>query len=370
MPANLDIVGACENIRREAETLAGQNYAFNLKRTTGALDWITSAEGGADVDSSLISYQAGRKLARAKVLYDQRTKECQISDNCDSNVCDAGTTPVRKEVIFDIDNCVKTPVRAYSNDDMIGLCLDTQTFIQRRAGSDLRASVEFLDSKILALLDDQIGINYEWDGTTTAAGAYKDIQLIKTNIDSQGQPGPLPGNFAEIMLDYRNNQLLGRPAAIGQGRLEQFALLHGMSCCNATTPYGESNGLGDIRFYSDQGANSVLGSTDRFLVIAPGIIKLMTFNENANINIEDDSVAHTVIQDPNGYPFQWNMDMYWDHCDKVWKVQYSLLWGLFNTFQQDSFAADGEGDSPDTSPDCNDPRDGMLGVFGYRATAA
>lgn len=369
MPANLDIVGACENIRREAETLAGQNYAFNLKRSTGALDWITSPEGGADVDSSLISYQAGKKLARAKVLYDQRTKECQITDNCDSNVCDDGTTPVRKEVIFDIDNCVKTPVREYSNDDMIGLCLDTQTFIARRAGSDLRAAIEFLDSKILALLDDQIGVNYEWDGTTTAAGAYKSLQLVKTNIDSQGQPGPLPGNFAEVLMDYQNNHLLGRPAAIGQGIFQQFATLHKMSCCNATTPYGDSNVQDDVRFYSDMGANSVLG-TNRFLVIAPGIIKLMTFNENANIDIRDDSVAHIVIPDPNGYPFSWNMDMYWDHCSKTWKVQYSLLWGLFNTFQADSFAADGEDSSPDTSPDCNDPRDGMLGVFGYTATAA
>lgn len=369
MPANLDIVGACENIRREAQTLADQNYAFNLKRSTGALDWITSPEGGASVDSSLISYQRGKKIARAKVLYDQRTKECQIIDNCDSNVCDDGSTPVRKEVIFDIDQCIKTPVREYENDDMIALCMDTQQFISMRSGSDLRAAVEKLDSKLLAELDNQIGVNYEWDASTTAAGTYKSLQLIKSNIDSQGQPGPLPGNFAEVTLDYQNNQLTGRPAAIGQGIFQQFAKLHGMSCCNATTPYGDANIDGDVRFYLDQGANSVLGS-NKFLVIAPGIIKLMTFNENENIDLRSEFAAHIVIPDPHGYPFSWNLDMTFDHCNKVWKIQYSLLWGLFNTYQADSFAADGADSSPDTSPDCNDALLGMTGVFGYTATAA
>lgn len=368
MPANLDIVGACSAIQKEASELAGQNYAFNMKRATGAIDWLTSPDNYAEIDSTLISYQAGKKQARLNVFYDQRTKECQISDNCNNNVCDDGSTPLRKEAEFSIDNCITTPVRQYSNDDMIGLCMDTQTFIRRRAASDLRAAVEFLDSKLLAEMDDMIGVNREWDGTTTAAGAYKPVPIIKTNMDAQGQPGPLPGNFGYINMDYMNNQLGGRPAAIGAGKLQQFYNLHGWSCCNSNTPYGEADFDGDVRFFLDPAAQTVLGA-DRFLVIAPGILKFMTFNENQNIDIRDDSVAHIVIDDPNGYPFKWNMDMYWDHCTKTWKVMYSILWGLFNVFQPDSFAASGEDSSPDTSPDCSDYLDGMMGVFGYEATA-
>lgn len=369
MPFNLDIVGACENIRREAESLAGQNYAFNLKRKTGALDFITSQAGQASADAELISYQSKKKIARLKVLYDQRTKECQISDNCDITVCDEASTPVRKEVIFDIDKCVKTPVREYSNDDMVALCLDTQTFIQRRAGSDLRAAKEFLSTRLLAELQNNIGTNDEWDETTTAAGQFKPIQLIKNNIDSQGQRGPLPGNWAEVMLDYENNQLGGLPAAIGEGNLSMFFKLHGYSCCNATTPYGEASISQDARYYVDQAANTVFGP-NKFVLVAPGIFRLLTFQENRNININDDSVVHSVIPDPDGYPIDWNMDAYWDHCTKTWKILFSTMWGLFNIYQPDSFAAAGEGDSPDSSPDCADPLDGMLGVFGYEATAA
>lgn len=367
MAFNLDIVGACENIRKEAETLAGQNYAYNLKKKTGALDFITSEDNGNAVDAELISYQQGKKIATLKVLYDQRTKECQISDNCDITVCDEGSTPLRKEALFNISNCVKTPVREYSNDDMVALCMDTQTFIQKRAGSDLRAGVEFLSTRLLAEYDNQIGINKEWDGSTTLAGQYKPIQLINSALDEQRVP--LPGNWAEVMLDYETNQLGGTPAAIGQGNLQMFFKLHGWSCCNSATPYGAADLDGDGRFYLDQSANAVFGP-NKFVIVAPGILKLVTFNENRNINIQDDSVVHMVIPDPNGYPFDWNLDAYWDKCTKTWKIMYSVMWGLFNVYQADSFAGIHESDSPDSSPDCADPLDGMLGVFGYEATAA
>jgi len=78
MPYNLDIVGACERIRKEAETLAGQNYAFNMQRKTGALDLITSPENG-EVDAKLISWQNGQKIAKLHILYDQRTKPCETT---------------------------------------------------------------------------------------------------------------------------------------------------------------------------------------------------------------------------------------------------------------------------------------------------
>lgn len=200
-----------------------------------------------------------------------------------------------------------------------------------------------------------------------ATGQYKDIQLIE-NADS-GQPLPLPGNWAKVLLDYEENQLTGVPAVIGQGNFDLFARLHKMSCCNSATPYGTTDISGDARFYKDQAANSVLGA-DKFILAAFQVIHLLTFNENRNINLVDATQAHIVVPDPMGYPFDWNLDFYFDKCDKVWKSQYSLLWGTFNKFQDDAFSADGEDTSPDASPDCNDELDGVTGMFGYHATAA
>lgn len=363
----IDIVGACERIVQEAETLAGENYAYNLKKKNGALDFITSPENGS-VDSTLISYQQGKKIAKLHLFYDQRTKACEITDNCDANVCDEGSTPVRKEATITIDNCIKTPVRQYSNDDMVALCKDTATFMRTRGLSDLRAAHEFFTTRILAEMLTRVGKNVEWDGSETAAGVFKDIQLINSNLDEQRVP--LPGNWAEVMLDYENNQFTGTPAVIGQGNLQMFYKLHGYSCCNSTTPYGEADIDGDARFYLDQSANAVFGP-DKFVLAAYNILHLLTFNENRNIDISTPTEQHVVIPDPFGYPFSWNLDFYFDNCTKTWKSQYSIVWGVFSPYDQgDAFAADGESTSPDASPDCNDVLDGVTGLWGYRATAA
>lgn len=358
---NVDLIGACERIRKEAATLAGQNYAYNLKRKTGALDFITSPENGG-VDSTLVSWDDGKKVGTLKVLYDQRTKSCQVGSDA-ASVCDDGSTPARKQFLVDIEDFVHTPVRYFSNDEMVVICKDTETFVRERLASDIRAAHEFLSEKILAELLAARGKNYEFDGGTTAAGANKTVDLI----DSTGaQSVPLPGNFADMLLDYSNNQLTGKPAIIGQGNIELFAKLHQMSCCNATTPYGESDIQGDAAIYIDQAGNSVLGANN-VIMAAFGAMHMVTFNENRNININTPTHQNIVIPDPSGYPFDWNLDFYWDICTKKWKYMLSLHYTVFNVFQSDSFSANDEA-SPDVSPDCNDELLSMNGVFGYAIT--
>lgn len=364
MPINLDIVGACERTIAEAERLAGTNYAYNLRKKNGALSFITSEENGRP-EAEFITAQNGRKLVKALVYYDQRTKSCQISDNCDQNVCDDGATPLRKSFEVTISDCVKTPVREYSNNDMAALCKDTEAFMRDRGFSDIIAAHEHINKKALAFLDGQIGVNYEWDDTTTSAGSYKSIDIIGT---SGGQAVPLPGNW-EVNLDYENNQLTGVPAVIGQGNLRRFYDLHHWSCCNATTPYGEQDFDGFARFYMDQSANEILGANN-FIASAFGINHILTFNENANIAATGVNTAdrfNMVIPDPFGMPFSWNWDFYFDNCTKSWKSMFSMLYGFFNVYQEDSFADTGDDSSPDTSPDCADDLLGMTGVFGYTA---
>jgi hypothetical protein len=360
---NLNIVGACERIRKEAEELAGENYAFNMGRKNGALDAITSPDNGSPLETKFVSYD--EKIAKLVVFYDQRTKPCQITHDCYRSVCDTGTTPARKSFNFELDDCIKTPVREYTNDDMVALCKDTRKFMMERGFNDLRAAREYFSEQIMAYLVTQIGINHQFSGGDVAASTYKTLDLI--GADSASQPIPLPGNFATMPLDYENNQLTGKPIVIGQGNFELFWKLHGMSCCNATTPYGDENLDGDVAFYKDQAANRVFGN-NKVLMLAPGAIKLVTFNENRNIEKMGTNTNQNMsitVPDPAGYPFDWNLDLYWDICDKKWKMMYSISWGIFNLFQLDSFSSNSETTG---SPDCSDELDNMLGVFGYSIT--
>jgi hypothetical protein len=362
MNPNYDIVGACQLMREEAKNLARENYAFGLQRKTGMLDWLTSPENGG-TNARLIRREG--KLVKLEVFYDQRTKECQITDDCFVSVCDQGSTPVRKRFEFTMDNCIFTPVREYTLDDMIVLCKDTKTFMRERMESDMRAGREHLSLKMLGEVDALKGMNLLFGGGSIAAGGSKTVDLIAN--DTFGQSIPLPGNFAPVMLDYETNQLNGKPAFIGQGNFELFWKLHGWSCCNATTPYGTANLEGEGRFYVDQAANGVLGNND-ILMVAPGAVKSVFFNENElveKMGTNSPTTQSIVIDDFAGYPFKWNFDLYYDICDKKWKSVMSLQWGVFGTFQDDSFASNA--DTPG-SPDCSDELDGMTGVFGLTIT--
>ena len=360
---NFDIVGACQALRVENSDLQGVNDNYRLKRKTGMLDWLTSPENGG-TNSRLINYDSNAKIAELEVFYDQRTKECETTDDCYASVCDTASTPLRKRYLFRIDNCVATKPREWSVNDLVALCKDPQKFMRERGFSDLRAAKEHLSRKMLAEVDAFKGVNNRWDGSVSAAGSSPSIDLIGT---SGGQDIPLPSNFAKVMLDYQTNQLNGNPAFIGEGNFQLFWKLHGYSCCNATTPYGEANFEEEGRFYIDQIANTVLGAND-ILMVAPGAVKAVFFNENNLVEKMGTNTAQNqsiVIPDPDGYPFNWNFDMYWDICDKKWKSMFSLMWGVFNTFQADSFSSNAETAG---SPDCNDELDGVTGVFGYSIT--
>jgi hypothetical protein len=360
------LVGACENIRREAEDLAGSNYAFKLGRINGALDFITSPDNGG-VKTELISEPGtnGTKLAQLKVLYDQRARPCQASTSLTTNVCnDTGVSTTRKQFIKSISKKISSPVYQFTNDELIIICQGSKEYIQKWLLNGLRATKERWNEVLLAEIDSFKGKKYRHDGTEVAAGATTDLQLL---YSSSGQYLPQPANFIQIEQDFKNMQLTGVPAIIGAGNFDTFMRLHGLSCCNTSTPYAQAVLSAGAAYFYDHAANDILG-TNNMLVIPFGIVHMITFNENKNI--EDvlgagnlGTEIHTTIPDPDGYPFMWNFDMKWDCTAKRWKYMYSVHWDVFNIYQADSFASD------TGTPDCTDDLIGMTGVFKYRATA-
>lgn len=359
------IVGACENIRKEAETLAGSNYALNLHRINGALDFVTSPDNGG-VESDLISYDDGTKIAQLKVLYDQRTRPCQTSTSLSTNICnDTAVRSSRKQFIKSISKKISSLPRLFTNDDLVVICQGSREFIQKRLASDLAATRERLNEVILAELLAMRGKIYHHTGSETAAGSNKDLQLLYAQ---NGQNTPQPANYLTIEQDFKNMQLSGVPALIGNGKLDTFIRLNQMACCNQTTPYGDAIRTTGAAYFYDHAAPDILG-TDVFLVIPFGIVHMLTFNKNKNImnllgdNGQVGTEIHTIVQDPVYPNLKWNLDMKWDCTVEAWKYMYSIHWDIFNIYQTDSFASD------TGTPDCSDDLVSMTGVFGYRATA-
>jgi hypothetical protein len=360
------LIGACQNIQREAEDMAGQNYAFNLHRINGGLDFVTSPDNGG-IDSTIISPGDGAKLAKAQIFYDQRTRPCQTSTSLTTNICnDSTVTATRKEFIKTIGKKISSIGRYFSNDDLVIICEGSKEFIQKRLNSDLAATRERLNEVILAELYAMRGKIYHHEGAATAAGANKTLQLLYAQ---NSQNTPQPANYLTIEQDFKNMQLAGFPALIGNGKLDTFIRLNQMACCNSTTPYADAIRTAGAAYFYDHAAGDVFGDADAFLVIPFGIIHMLTFNKNKNIQKvfgNDGNLGteiHSIIQDPVYPNIKWNFDMKWDCTTERWKYMYSLHWDIFNIYQSDSFATD------TGTPDCTDDLISMTGVFGYKATA-
>lgn len=140
------------------------------------------------------------------------------------------------------------------------------------------------------------------------------------------------------------------------------------SCCNSSNVnYDSAIAETGAAVFIDQAANSVLGASNRFIMATFGASHLLWFNKNKAMNKPNtELVRHIVIPDPVYPRLSWDLDFKWDECDEVWTYQMSASFDVFNVFQADSFSTD----SGDASPSCDDPRLGVTGLWGYRATKA
>jgi hypothetical protein len=356
---HVNLAGACSDILVQLETLAGQNTPFLLGRKTGALDYITSPMNGG-VKAELTSVDQGRKLAKARVVYKQRARPCDMVST-PVGLCTTPQTPLPKEVDVTIDNYVGSKPQSFSNANMINICQDTQSFVQDYVLSFMRAGRERVSEIILANLKAAVGINYQHTGSPSASGACINKQLLGT-VNSQKVP--LFGNWSDMMLDYQNNQLNGVPVVIGDGNFWQFTQLSSLACCNASIPYEAAVATAGAANYIDQAASKVMGANVA-LMTAFGANHLLWFNENNNININTPIQQHIVVPDPYYSSLSWDLDFVFDECTKSWIFKIGAWVDVFNSYQADSFGSD-----PSVTPDCHDDLEGMTGNFCYTITSA
>jgi hypothetical protein len=358
-----NLVGACNSILGYMEDLQGQNYAFNLGKKLGYLDYITSGLNISMTNPTMSQMKANGKIRRVELVYSQRTKDDVIrtgTDAMNATLCDDAETFQEQSTIVEIDNRIATRVLRFTNEQLNEICENPRAFMDKYIFQEMRAGREKLDKVLLAETDAAAGKILGHDGTTTSdpgAGAGKSLKLI--SVASNGERVPLFGPWGQIGLDYTNMELNGTPAVIGQGISYEFLQLAKWSCCNSAIPFDDAVALAGLAYFLDQNVNTVMGNNE-FLVIAPGSQILLTYNENVNIGINTETARHIVIQDPVYPQLKWDLDFRWNECEKAWDTFLSFYFKLFNTFQDDSFNGSG---SPDRL-------DGMTGIFKYVATAS
>lgn len=358
----VDLAGACAKIVRQLSDLTKNNTPFSLGRKTGMLDLLTDpSNGGVKID--LNSVQQGKKFVKTKVHYKTRIKPCEwLTDSSVPSVCTEGSEPTENSVDVTISKHFSSPVRSFTNADMINICQDTSQFINEYLMSDMRAGREKIDEYLLAQADGYTGrLRQQNGGVDITPGGHLSKKLLGTD-GTVGVQTPLFANYSDILLNYQYAQLGGVPMLVGDGILQKFFMLSKFSAANASgVAYDAAIAESGAAFYLDQAASTILGA-NKFLAIAPNTLHLLWFNENNNINIDTPLRRQIVIPD-SVYPgLKWDLDFEYT-CDKVWSYKLSTWADMFSAVRTDAFGTDY---SPQNA--CEDELAGMTGVFGYLAT--
>lgn len=358
------LAGACDAITKAMANLQGINYAFNLSTINGTLDFLFSEFNLRAAGAEQLELQDQRgKIKRARVVYSQRAFNGILTgqDAIDANLCDAGVTPEEKEVFVDITKRIATPVLQFTNQQLNEICENPIPFMNKHLFSYLAAAREELSKDLLTSMQANAGIILGHNGTDTAAGTARAINLLATA--STGDTVPLKSNFGKIRLDYQKMRLRGFPAIIGEGNIQEYYELAALACCNATTPFEDALAQSKTAFFLDQNANEILGD-NHFLSVAPGSAMVLTFNENKSLGINAETQKHILLPDPVVPGLTWDLDMRLSACGKQYDWFASVWYEPFFTFQDDSFYNSG------ASPSLNDPLAGITGIAEYVANVA
>lgn len=360
----------CEAVLTDMSVLQRPNYAFELGKSTGMLDAITSdvINGGVNID--LLTTMDGEKLREARVIYKRRSKHCDVqtgSTALSASICDTPFEDDEGTVTVAITDRIASRTRQFSASRMHNICQNKEMFIREYLLSDMRAMREQLSLQVMILVDAAAGLLNLHSGGTVAAGLAKTTDLL-TTVNNQSIP--LTGNFVDMKLDYAGMEFGGVPIMVGDGNLHKYFELSNLACCNGNNiPFDASLGNSGVGFFLDQLTTEAIG-VNQILMIAPGAAALLWFNKNHSIDINIETESHIVVPDPVNPKLFWDWDFFWDKCagdnsQGAWTYQLSAFYEVFPTFQSDAFQGS---TSPTVSPDCSDSLNTVTGIWKYVIT--
>lgn len=292
------------------------NNSPELKRDeTGYLSALQSQENLNGVDKIPISKTGRRRQVRLTYVERGTEAETRTTEPAD---CTAPVERSPQEVYLDVDAYLGTTGITLDSKEIRKLIEGPEAWKIRVLNSQLNAMSVKLNKLLLA--QQAAAFGKFLDATQTLP---KDVELI-TNANK-------PEYYGEsiMMEDYHDIGGVGRPLVIGAGKLSHYARMTDIGCCNA----GGINlsQAGNFDFYRDRFAGSIFGNPDEFILMSPGSVQLVTFNENeGEYAMSGDTFMHGSLVDPYT-GIKYDLNMVYDACpgEKKWKIWLSLYYKLF-----------------------------------------
>jgi len=315
---NIDVADFCATLQQDLADLAGNNYKAMAREATGFFDSLVSPDNRAGFSQELQLDGGDGKNKQVIVRYIQPGVYSEAGTSA-TNICtDDGEEVTETRTIEDITRFRRSPILTFTNAAMRDLCDAPSEYRAKVLATRMSALVRSINRDLIGLANAAAGTHLGGDALA------KDVNLIQAS--GTGQISADYTGEVDLLEEMADLGVMN-PIVVGAGNLAKYARLQGIGCCN---DYGQDlSQVGDFSFYRDRDVPSVIASANNFLAYAPGAVQLVTWNANkGEFAMNHDHFAHTTMIDPvTGIEFDFEMN--YDRCDKVWKIGLSLNYDLF-----------------------------------------
>lgn len=319
----------------------------NARHANGFLTAIQSPKNVNAVDEPLLlDSRDGKGPKTVELEYMRRaTPDDTHTDN--ESFCEDGVEISKLYVPKQINKFVRSQNLKFSDDEMRKLCEGSDEFRARVFRLQIDAFLTRVNR--IAIAEAIAGKGGLGAG---AAPAVTDRQMLEVD-GTQTANNPM----GEILIaqDYAKMGHNERPFMVGAGKLDTYARLADIGCCDQ---YGHDiSETANVDYYYDLEVDKVAGTSDNIITFVPGAIQMATWLKNKgafqwdHAHFTKDTI---VLPDANGLEVDWNAR--YDECKDHWIVQMSLHFGVFP--------------APLDMYSTGDDNEGFNGVLMYKATAA
>lgn len=300
--------GLCSAIQVNLNDIAGSNAPALRRERVGMVDAIMSDVNRASFTAQIVPTNG--KFRTVQVNWQQQICDTDVSSSCAVN-CTPSVEPSPKEQLLSIDNCISIKM-GFDENEMRKLCEADSVWVGQTIMNAMNGLNVKLDKALLTTYEANYG-EFVLDSTT----GNVTTPLFNTN----GQVNPM--SAAYIKHVYEQTGLAGVPIVVGGGSLDLWMKANQIACCNSAYGMDMSRFTGEMYYYADRFANSVLG-TNSNAIWSPGSTQLVLWNKYVgDYAKKNDSFEHGTVVDPfTGLVY--DLKTNYDDCAEKWFVELSL----------------------------------------------
>ncbi len=320
--------GICVAVQESLLGLLGSKSPQLKRSQVGYLQALVSSQNTSGVTIVPVDPGNGKKKT-VRITYIQRGVSSDIV-HTDAANCDPQVFPEPLETTQDVTKFIATKWFGFNVEDMRLLCEPDSEYRATVMSSKIDILMVELDKKLIALQSSNFGAF-----NPVIYTGFKDVSLLNSAGSAVNYIGE-----ANIEADFQALDSTDKPMVIGAGKLNLYAKMAKIGCCNDSGQ--DLSQAGNMDFFYDRYVDGILGA-NHFIGLVPGYVQLLTWNKYVGAYLVDNDpiYAQGTVTDPlTGI----TLDMKWVYdydCAEQYKVRFSLHYDMW-FIPTNSFASSDE----------------------------